>query len=69
VLTQADTIGRRRLRPYGRAPLEKRAAGQERIDMRRLHYRWAIVGAGTALAVLTTACGGGDDTKTVTATD
>jgi len=37
--------------------------------MRRLHYRWAIVGAGTALAVLTTACGGGDDTKTVTATD
>lgn len=36
--------------------------------MRNLNHRWAA-GAAATLAMLAAACGGGDDTKTVTASD
>lgn len=35
----------------------------------RTTHNWALAGALAAMAVLATACGGGDDTKTVTAVD
>jgi hypothetical protein len=37
--------------------------------MRKRTSRWAAVGGVAALALLAAACGGGDDTKTVTAVD